>query len=202
MGLTLSSFALCSNCLGIGLPDQVYKGDNDKHPPKRNFLREIINDINNLVATDTKTHTNQVLDHILHRLMKETESDIGFIGRVDGNVLKTISVSNSAWDFSSHEFYKQHFGKEVRHPVSLFLPNRNEAYYINNKCWNDKSFKKQPLGHPLIKRFACIPSLPKPNGKNVVILLANRQTKYPDELIDMVSPVADLLSYLFIRLEN
>jgi len=198
MGLTLSSFALCSNCFGLSLPDNVVRDRKKKDiSPRRHLIAEIINDINSVMVSYSDVETTQILNQVLHRLVRYTQSDYGFIGKVssDGHTINTIVSSSSVWDVSSHLFYVQHFRTNISHKSSLMLNNKTETHnHVNSKEY------KFPSGHPIVKRFMVVPSLVKPEGIQIVIVLVNRCTKYTQPLVEELKPVADVLSYLFLRL--
>ena len=174
------------------------------------MLREIIQDINSVLTSYTEVQTSQVLNSVLHRIVRYTNSEFGFIGRLDTKTDKihTITCSNSAWDVSSFFFYTQHFNQSFFHKKDKFLrgegrcdiksPSSVDECVIVNKMNYSKI--KFPDGHPVIQRYMAIPSTKKDNHQ-VVIVVCNSSYKYSIDMIDKCSPVADVLSYLFIRLE-
>ncbi len=171
-------------------------------------LDEIIDDINILLA-DENVERKFVCNHVLNKLIQLTNSEYGFIGRIikdeRGNLaLKTKAVSNMAWNSSSYEFWKDN----TNHPMIFKNMNthfgevitKNKSLIFNKY---DKSRKKLPKGHPMVKRFVGIVSNTKYEGRSVLMVgLCNKSGKrgYTKNNIENVQKIIDVLSYLMINI--
>lgn len=136
------------------------------------------------------------LDHLLHALLRITESQFGFIGEafMDENglpYLKTHSISNIAWSEETEAYYKANYssGMEFRNLDTLFGEVlKTSEVVISNHVASDPRAKGTPPGHPPLVRFLGIPVLK--NDELIGMMgFANKETDYTSEDVAFLDPI-------------
>ena len=136
-----------------------------------------------------------LFDKLLTDILSISDSEYGFIGEVlyrdDTPYLKTLSISNIAWDAESQKFYAEHApqGLEFTNLDSLFgAAIKNGTTVIANDPATDPRSNGLPDGHPPLDAFLGIPFY---RGDKVIGMfgIANRANGYDQALIDFLAPI-------------
>jgi PAS domain S-box-containing protein len=152
------------------------------------------------------------MSQFLGEILELTESEYGFIGTIEQNetqkYLKTLAISNIAWNEETLRFYKDNHenGLEFFNLNSLFGEViRTGKVVISNKPSEDKRGCGIPAGHPPLERFLGIPLY---SGHHFVGMLgiANCSRDYSDEMLKDLQPVnesiANLIENYLLHQEN
>lgn len=165
----------------------------------------ILNDIQHLVA-DPQFDTNYLCHHILNKLVQLSGSEYGFLSEVkieNGHyVLYTRAVTNIAWNDASHQFFTDYINCTMRfdNMDTLFGEViKTGRYQIYNKY--DNSRHVLPDGHPRIRRFMGIPAL-MASIPVVLLGVCNKMTNYTKRDVVKVSTLLNILSWMFIDINN
>ncbi|TAF67457.1 MAG: PAS domain S-box protein [Cytophagales bacterium] len=138
----------------------------------------------------------EIFYYLLDTLLDITQSEYGFIGRVfyhpekQQPYLKTIAVTNIAWNDYTRQFYEQQEseGMEFYNLKTLFgevMVTQNVV--IANHPPTDPRAGGTPKGHPPLNAFLGIPLLI--NQKIIgMIGIANRPDGYSEEIVQFLTP--------------
>ncbi len=162
-------------------------------PDRTRHLLEAIQGIQRqlLEARDLR----RVADSLLLHLIEATESEYGFIGEVlaDPNgapFLKTLAISNIAWDETTRRFYAEHApaGLEFRNLRTLFGAVLSSGeLVVANDAPHDARAGGVPSGHPPLRAFLGVPL--KHAGQMIgVVGVANRAGGYGPALVAELEP--------------
>ncbi len=151
----------------------------------------------------------QTFEVLLQRILEFTESAYGFIGEIreDENgqpYLKTIAISNIAWDDASRRFYAEYApqGMEFRNLNSLFgrVIASGEALFSNDPT-QDPRGTGMPHGHPALTSFMGLPF--HAHGQLVGMLgVANRPAGYDSAWHLRLHPLLNTLGQLIDALRR
>jgi PAS domain S-box-containing protein len=143
-----------------------------------------------------KPDASDAFDHLLALILKYTESEYGFIGEVlrdeaDQPYLKSLALTNIAWDEATRKFYDEHApkGMEFRNLKTLFgHVMTSEQIVIANEAPVDPRRGGLPSGHPPLRAFLGIPIK---LGSELVGMIgaANRSGGYSQDLITELEPL-------------
>ena len=138
----------------------------------------------------------KAFDGLLSDILILTESEYGFIGEVLYTTtgipyLKTFSVTNIAWDDSTHDFYETNVaqGLEFTNLKTLFgVAMTSGKPVISNNPAHDPRSGGLPKGHPPLNAFLGIPIYH--GGKQMAMLgIANRPSGYDQALVALLQPL-------------
>jgi len=135
-------------------------------------------------------------EELLALLLKETESEYGFIGEIlrrpDGTpYLKAHAITNIAWDDATRDFYEKNAptGLEFSNLATLFgaVITTGKPVIANTPAADPRSGGLPP-GHPPLNAFM---GLPLHQGSSLVgmIGIANRPDGYNEALAATLSPL-------------
>ncbi len=164
-------------------------------------LLQAINDAQSSFIASNGVH--QVFDDLLARILELTESEYGFIGEVffdpgDLPYLKTIAVTNIAWDEATRTMFEQQapIGIEFRNLDTLFgAALTSKEPVIANSPMNDPRHGGLPEGHPAMHAFLGIPVVMA--DKLVALIgIANRPSGYDDSIIEFLQPLSNTIAQL------
>ena len=141
--------------------------------------------------------SQQLFADLLNRILGFTDSEYGFIGEVLQDeagtpYLKTHAITNIAWNPETRALYEANrlTGFEFRNLKTLFgaALTTNEPV-IANQAATDSRRGGLPPGHPPMHSFLGLPCFY--GGKMVGLIgLANRESGYSRDLVDLVTPLA------------
>ena len=136
-----------------------------------------------------------LFDRLLLDILSISDSEYGFIGEVlyrDGKpYLKTLAISNIAWNAETEKFYAENApeGLEFTNLDSLFgAAIKTGDTVITNDPATDSRRAGLPPGHPPLNAFLGIPFY---RGQNVIGMfgIANRAGGYDQALVDFLDPI-------------
>jgi PAS domain S-box-containing protein len=142
-----------------------------------------------------KSTTKEIFDTLLTALLTVTESEYGFIGKVligsdDKPFLKTLSITNIAWNEETRALYEKHKSEGMEFYILQSLYGQvlsNAKPYIANKPASDPHKHGIPSGHPALNAFLGVPII---NGEMIGMFgVANRAGGYSPEIIEFLEPL-------------
>lgn len=159
-----------------------------------------------------KEDKKSFFDHLLQLLLKQTDSEYGFIGEVlldnNGNkILKNYALTNIAWNEETKKFYDKNA------PKGLIFSNLKTLFgevitsgklLMTNHASTHPKAAGIPKGHPALEKFCGIPF--HYNGKLIAMAgLANRKSGYDqaffdDEISFLIDPIAEIIHG--VQIEN
>jgi PAS domain S-box-containing protein len=168
---------------------------------KSEILTEIISDVRSTFI-DNIQDTQEFFDYVLSLLLKLTNSEYGFIGKIledEGKrYLKTYAITNIAWDEATRTFYDENasLGLEFRNLNSLFgeVIKTGDAL-ITNDAKNHPKKAGVPIGHPALDSFLGVP-LVHNNELLGMFGIANCPYGYKQQDIDELKPLIEVISEL------
>jgi len=180
-----------------------------KKPKQKALLEEILKDINNLINNDE--FDNQFLStHLLNKCVQITKSEYGFLGMIkkkphtDEKYLKTLAITNIAWNLSSFEFFK----KFIQHDLCFY--NLHQTIFgcsiLNQKATIINKYDTQrgvlPKGHPPVKRFLGVPIIK--NGTVIAFIgLCNKLYDYSKKKdLNSIKEIMDITGMIFFIIES
>ena len=136
-----------------------------------------------------------LFDNLLLDILEMTGSEYGFIGEVlyrnNQPYLKTLAISNIAWNAETRKFYDENAprGMEFTNLDTLFgaaITNRDTV--IANSTGTDRRSGGLPEGHPPLNAFLGVPFF---RGEKVIGMygIANRENGYDQELVELLEPI-------------
>lgn len=146
----------------------------------------------------------KLFNTLLENIVEITDSEFGFIGEIlpDANTgqpyLKTLAISNIAWDKESRKIYEdtKTDGVVFTNLDTLFgQVMRTGETYISNSPGTDKKRGGTPKGHPKLRSFIGLPA--KTNDELVgMIGIANRKNGYDTSFAEFLSPLLSTFASL------
>ncbi|MBC9794899.1 PAS domain-containing protein [Sinomicrobium weinanense] len=146
----------------------------------------------------------ELFNTLLQNIIEITESEFGFIGEILPDkqtgqpYLKTLAISNIAWDEKSRKIY------EDTKTDGVVFTNLNTLFgqvmqtgetYISNTPATDKKRGGTPKGHPKLRSFIGLPA--KTNSELVgMIGIANRKNGYDTSFAEFLSPLLSTFASL------
>ena len=141
------------------------------------------------------TDVMSLFDKLLLDILSVTDSEYGFIGEIlyrdNQPYLKTLAISNIAWDEESRKFYEEKApsGLEFTNLDTLFgaaIKGKNTV--IANEPASDSRSGGMPQGHPPLNAFLGVPFF---RGDKVIGMygIANRTQGYDQELVEFLAPI-------------
>ncbi|MBT8116730.1 MAG: CHASE domain-containing protein, partial [Gammaproteobacteria bacterium] len=136
-----------------------------------------------------------LFDKLLLDILSISGSEYGFIGEIlyrnDQPYLRTLSISNIAWNAETRQFYEENApqGLEFTNLDSLFgAAIKNRDVVIANEPAADTRSCGLPPGHPPLNAFLGVPFY---RGRKVIGMfgIANRDTGYDQALVDFLEPI-------------
>ncbi len=145
-------------------------------------------------------------DRALANLLALTESEYGFIGRVEHDdkgapYLATYVITDIAWNAWSRELYDSfaESGLEFHDPNTLLGATFTTGNaVITDDAPNDPRAGGLPAGHPPLQRYASIP-LKSEDGLIGMLGIANREGGYSAKLIAEIEPLVAVLRHIIAR---
>lgn len=182
-----------------------------KQPSKKDNVKEVIKDIN-LLLESPDFNKEYLCNHLLNKSCQLTNSEYGFIGVIRDSktrdaktneihcekYLKTLAITNIAWNVSSFNFYKKFVNDRFEFtnlPKTIFgISILNKKTKILNKY--DTTRNVLPRGHPPIKRFLGVPIVI--NGEVMVYIgLCNKLGDYSKKDGKMIEKVLNIVGVTF-----
>ena len=165
---------------------------------KKDLTLEVCKDLIDLI-NDKYVDNNYLDRHILNKCIQITNSEYGFIGKVENNKLYTKSITNIAWNDASYEFYIQNKNHDMIFDIdkTVFGCSINEkSAKIINKYDNSRNIL--PKGHPKIKRFMGVPLL---NKEKVIYFvgLCNKLKNYNRGDIKNINKILNVSSLVLFK---
>jgi PAS domain S-box-containing protein len=136
-----------------------------------------------------------LFDKLLLDILSISGSEYGFIGEVlyrdDQPYLRTLAISNIAWNAETRQFYEENApqGLEFTNLDTLFgAAIKNGDVVIANEPAMDPRSGGLPPGHPSLDAFLGIPFY---RGEKVIGMfgIANRATGYDQALVEFLEPI-------------
>lgn len=164
---------------------------------QQNFLKAI-NEIQSQFILEKDSP--RFFDFTLTKILEITNSEFGFIGEVlndkDGEYVKTLAISNIAWDEDTRDYYAKNspVGMEFRNPKTLFGEIINsKKHVISNDSQHDSRRGGQPSGHPPMDTFLGVPLMV---GDKVIGMfgIANGPGGYNEEAVDFLKPLTTVIT--------
>ena len=154
---------------------------------------------NSYIKAEDKTI---IFDDILSNLLEITESEYGFIGKIEHDLkgapyLKTYAITNIAWDRASQDFYDKFSssGLEFKNLKTLFgYTIRTGKVVISNNPSRDKRRGGLPHGHPVLRSYLGIPLIGLSGQLIAMYGLANREDGYSEDLVNELKPLTSAIS--------
>ena len=194
----------------------IFKHPFRSQPTEKNKVKEIIKDINILLESP-EFNREYLCNHLLNKACQITGSEYGFIGVIRNTkvfdpetgkyrseqYLKTLAITNIAWNTSSFEFYKKFVNDTFEFtnlPKTIFgVSILNKKSKIINKY--DASRKILPPGHPPIKRFLGVPIII--NGEVMLYVgLCNKLGDFTKNDVKMIEKVLNIVGVTFYIMEK
>lgn len=185
MTITIFNFNECNVSLSI---KNCFKNKKDIHKDI------IIEDLQNIIC-NSDLESEAIFRHLLNKCIQISSSEYGFIACYDkqSSKLKTITITNMAWDNASHDFY---VSNHITHAMEFDLCQNN----LFEKCIKDQApmvikdyenmarKSRLPSGHPRIKQFMAYPVC---QNKSIryIIGLANKIKKYSKHDIKILKEI-------------
>jgi GAF domain-containing protein len=146
----------------------------------------------------------EVFEEILSILLKECESEYGFIGEVlhkdDTPYLKTYAITNIAWNDATRSWYEQNVedGLEFTNLKSLFgVTIETGEIVISNEPASDERRTGLPEGHPALNHYLGVPI--KYNGKMIGMFgVSNREGGYDMEVVNDIEPLINTAAQIIV----
>ncbi len=189
----------------------IFKNPFRKQLSQKNKVKEIIKDINVLLESPD-FNREYLCNHLLNKACQLTGSEYGFIGVVrdvktkdpeTGKIksekcLKTLAITNIAWNASSFLFYKQFINDSFAFTnltKTIFgISILNKKSKIINKY--DKSRNILPPGHPPIKRFMGVPIII--NGEVMLYIgMCNKLGDFTKTDVKMIEKILNIVAVTF-----
>ncbi len=189
----------------------IFKNPFRKQPNKNDKVKEIIKDIN-ILLENPEFNREYLCNHLLNKSCQLTGSEYGFIGVIRDaknrdpetntivceQYLKTLAITNIAWNASSFQFYKQFVNDTFEFtnlPKTIFgVSILNKKTKIINKY--DTSRDVLPPGHPTIKRFLGVPIVI--NGQTMLYVgMCNKLGDYTKKDGKMIEKVLNIVAVTF-----
>ena len=163
----------------------------------KNAMLDLVHEAQSGLLTDG-LHS-QWWDHVLDRLLNISDSEYGFIGRIDedeeGRFLQTNAITDISWNEETRTFYEQNSpaGLVFRNMDTLFgRPIVEGKALISNDVAHDPRAGGRPEGHPPLNAFAGVPIHSR--GAMVgMVGLANRPGGYSEDFLTDLAPVLAML---------
>lgn len=171
----------------------------------RKFQEGVRDGVSRLRKDFFKTKNPEALfESILDLVLKVTQSEYGFLGRIlkkeNGTpFLKTLAITDISWNEETRDFYDKNYesGLEFYNLQSLFgeVIKTGQVLFTNSPSKHPSSCGV-PKGHPALNSFAGIPLF---DGEQFLAMvgIANRPQGYNDQMIEDLAPLleatADLL---------
>ncbi|MDH5218982.1 MAG: diguanylate cyclase, partial [Gammaproteobacteria bacterium] len=142
-----------------------------------------------------ETKSDIIFANLLNNIIDITGSEYGFVGQIfhdeDKPYLKTLSITNIAWDKATQTFYEENveLGLEFRNLNTLFgYTIETGELLISNSPDTDAHKGGLPEGHPPLKAYI---GLPIKHGSQLIgmVGLANRKYGYDQSVVDFLTPV-------------
>ncbi|MDH5216781.1 MAG: diguanylate cyclase [Gammaproteobacteria bacterium] len=142
-----------------------------------------------------ETKSDIIFADLLNNIIDITGSEYGFVGQIyydeDKPYLKTLSITNIAWDKATQTFYEDNVetGLEFRNLNTLFgYTIETGELLISNSPDTDAHKGGLPEGHPPLKAYI---GLPIKHGSQLIgmVGLANRKYGYDQSVVDFLIPV-------------
>jgi len=152
----------------------------------------------------TNRPKKEVFDALLVILLRETESEYGFIGEIKNDAdtgapyLKTFAITNIAWNKETQKFYEENIvnGLEFRNLETLFGKTiKTGEIVIANDPKNHPDSAGIPKGHPPLNCYLGVPLIAN-NDMVGMFGVANKGAEYDTALIDRLAPVINAISQL------
>lgn len=185
MTITIFNFNECNVSLSI---KNCFKNKKDVHKDI------IIEDLQNIIC-NSDLESEAIFRHLLNKCIQISSSEYGFIACYDkqSNKLKTITITNMAWDNASHEFY---VSNHITHAMEFDLCQNNlfercikdQAPMIIKDYENMTRKSRLPPGHPRIKQFMAYPVC---QNKSIryIMGLANKIKKYSKHDVKILTEI-------------
>ena len=193
-----------------------FKNPFRKQPTEKDKVKEIIKDIN-LLLESSEFNREYLCNHLLNKACQLTGSEYGFIGIIRNNkirdpktnkinceqYLKTLAITNIAWNRASFAFYKQFLNDKFEFfnlPKTIFgISILNKKSTIINKY--DNSRNVLPPGHPPIKRFLGVPIII--NGEVMMYVgMCNKLSNFTKKDVKMIEKVLNIVGVTFYIMEK
>lgn len=207
-GFTFSLILIVSRRLNLDLTDEIRKRTLLLEQTIRQ--KELLDTIDSLQSLFIGEDNDQALfDNMLLNVLKLTGSQYGFVDSLeikdDGKpFLKTLAMSNIAWDDESRAYYDKMAPGGLRffdfH--SLFGPAVKKGEIVISNYQPDNPRRKEtPEGHPPIDTFLAVPLKHEDNIIGV-ITMANRDEGYDENLVKELDPIWVTCSQLVNAFKN
>jgi GAF domain-containing protein len=145
----------------------------------------------------------KIFDFLLYILLKEANSEYGFIGEIlydeKGNpYLKTFAITNISWSPETRKFYEDNAptGLEFRNLDTLFGETlKTGKIVISNDPPNDPRGGGIPDGHPPLNSYLGVPLY---INKRMIGMfgISNKEGGYNQEVIDRLNPIINSVAQL------
>ena len=184
------NFSLCHSCVAT-----FQRRKENKAEQKRKYLLSIYQAMEQDLLND-KVNFSLVFNSIVNEAIAMTSSTYGVLAyfNPDGEHY-VLALSNSAWNYSSFNFYREYRDLETFH---YFVRDVGSARYYNNKS----SSTVVPEGHPPIDSYAIAPIQFSFKSK-LYLMVCNKKKKYNNEDIRTIDSLlraiaATVRHYLFL----
>ena len=155
---------------------------------------------NEFISGDLTTRDS--FDELLETVLRLTGSEYGFVGEVredeTGRYIKTLAISNIAWDEGSRAFYDAHAGEglEFRNLDTLYGHSlKTGETVLSNAPSEHPSARGLPEGHPPLNAYAGVPL--HSHGELVAMLgLANRPGGFNTRVLEVCAPLLQTIGDL------
>jgi len=162
-------------------------------------LEKIINNAQSIYINNNDIQA--ALEHILRESMSLTQSELGFIGRIDKDngqqpFMKALVFASARTNKDFVQYLKHHLPEngEFRNLDNLFgAAIKTAKPIISQNLARDMRTGELPQGHPTINNFMAIPII---SGKKVVALigLANSDEEYSEKIADSIKPLLETIA--------
>lgn len=177
-----------------------------KSPNDKDKTKQVIKDINKLLESPDFDRAF-LCNHLLNKCIQLSQSEYGFIGVIrefttpelkKEKYLKTLAISNIAWNASSFGFYKSFVNdkfefKNLEKTIFGASILSKKPIIINSY---DKERNVLPPGHPPIRAFLGVPIVIN-NCVMVYIGMCNKFGQYSKKDVKMIQNVLNILGVSF-----
>ena len=151
----------------------------------------------------TNKSKEETFSALLDILLKESDSEYGFIGYIKEDpagvrYLKTYAITDISWNEETKKFFEDNApeGLEFRNLNTLFGETiKTGEKVITNDPSNHPKAGGLPPGHPPLKAYLGVPLYQK--GKMIGMFgVSNREDGYSKEILKVLKPIIDSVAQL------
>jgi hypothetical protein len=177
---------------------------------RKNTLKELLIEIDNFRKSDTDMPNIVIFDYILSKLILFTNSNIGFISKLDKDkndkdICICIAVTNIAWNQETLDLFIRHMQGDPMFfnrfgYLNTYSICENKPIIVNDI--QEEIETKRPIlcpyKHPKLKRFMSLPITDNNNIPIGNIGFANKIEPYKDEDIICLKLATDYLRHFLL----